>query len=408
MNPEYDIVIAGGGPAGTGLACGLGGRGWRVALVEAAPVQAKQPPGFDDRGLALSLSSYRILDRTGVWSRLDGRAVPIKRIHVSDQGHFGFVRLAAEELHLPAMGYVVVAGDLGKALQDRLAGLENIDVLRPARVTGAGITGGRVSLSLHGPGGPSDISCRLLVAADGTDSPLRGMLGIRTSTRNYRQTAIVANVSMEKNHDYTAFERFTADGLLALLPVADRRCVSVFCMPTAQAEKLMAGTEDRYLQILQQVFGMRLGRLTRAGTRRSYPLRLVLAAEQYRERMVLLGNAAHTIHPNGAQGLNLALRDAAALAENLADADSRREDPGSRRLLERYQLDRMADQQQVIRFTDGLTDLFYNDNCVKTCLRNTAMQMLNLLPFARRHFMYRAMGIWGRQPALVRGEILPG
>lgn len=406
MQQEYDIAIVGGGLAGASLACCLGKR-LRVAIIEAVPARSENQPSYDDRGLALSLSSQRILAGMDVWSHLAGNAVPIRHIHVSDRGRFGFVRFHAAELNLPAMGYVVIARELGRVLLEKIAALDSVDFICPASVKELVIGSERIDLHLHGNDGRGSISCRLLVAADGMNSTIRDRAGIRVITKDYGQTAIVANVTVARGLDNTAFERFTSTGPLALLPLSDRRYVSVFTVDSGMTTDFMRMDDAAYLQVLEETFGRRLGKFLKIGNRKSYPLALLRAERQFRERIVLLGNSAHTIHPNGAQGFNLGLRDVAALAENLLGAAAQGQDPGSADLLEKYHASRQHDQQRVINFTDHIAGLFYNDDPVRAAVRNTGMLVLDLIPPLKRRFMREAMGLHGRQPSMVRG-LYPG
>jgi len=401
MKNGYDIAIVGGGLAGASLACCLAGLPLRVAVFEqfaAGPAQ----PSYDERGLALSLSSYRILNAINLWPALAGRAVPVKHIHVSDKGKFGFVRLHAADLGLPAMGYVVTASDLGHALLEKIGTLENVDYICPAVVGAVDVADDRVKIDLVGSGLSGTTKCRLLVAADGSNSLIRQMLGIQVDIKDYQQTAVVANVTTVSDHGNTAYERFTRDGPLALLPMSQGRSVSIFTVPEATKDDYLRLKDDSYLAVIQNIFGARLGRFNKVGSRKAYPLRLVQATRQYQDRIVLLGNAAHTVHPNGAQGFNLGLRDVAALAELIIKA-VQQQDPGNESLLSEYARSRAADQSRVVRFTDTIANLFYNDDPVKTLWRTTGMLALDSLPLLKQRFMQQAMGIHGRQPGLVRG-----
>jgi len=403
MHNEYDLAIIGNGMAGASLACCLANQSLRIAIIEQVPPEAAEQPSYDDRGLALSLSSQRILKAIDIWQELAPQAVPIRHIHISDKGRFGLVHLHAAELGLPALGYTVIAKDLGRALLHKTAALENVDVICPATLTDIRNTINSIELDYRQDQQTRTLTCKLLVAADGTGSATRARLGITTRIKDYGQTAIVANISTAIDHDNTAYERFTRQGPLALLPMADNKCVSVYIVASDRADHYLGLDEPAYLDALQQDFGKRLGRLQKLGNRKCYPIRLVQADRQFTERAVLLGNAAHTIHPNGAQGFNLGLRDAAALAEQIVDAIHQRRDPGSHGLLEAYSRSRMDDQSQVIRFTDTLAGLFYNDELLKSAGRNLGMLLLDMSPTLKRRFVRHATGLAGRQAALVRG-----
>ena len=402
MQADYDVAIVGGGMVGAGLACALAGASLRTVLIEAVPFQSDAQPSYDERGLSLSLSTQRILEALAVWPALAAAATPIEHIHVSDRGRFGFVRLHAADLGLPALGHVVPGRELGRALLQGVEAAANVDLLCPAAVAAARPGADRVRLEFHD--GIPELTCRLLVVADGSRSALRESLGMAFAIKDYGQTAVVAAVSPERPHRNWAFERFTDTGPLALLPLRDNRCALVYTVPTGNEHTLLAAGDEEFLALLESRFGRRLGRFLKVGTRRSYPLARITARRQAGERVVLLGNAAHTVHPNSAQGFNLGLRDAAALAEHLtADAVA---DPGSLALLQDYCEARRWDQRRVLRFTDGLTRLFYNNRPARIALRDAGMLLLDLVPGLKQDFMRRAMGISGRQPRLVLGAPL--
>jgi 2-octaprenyl-6-methoxyphenol hydroxylase len=403
MEKEYDIAIVGGGLAGASLACCLADLPLRVAVFEQVPIIANDQPSYDDRGLALSLSSFRVLKAIGVWPAVAARAAPVKRIHISDRGRFGFVHLKASDLDIAALGYVIVARELGRALVERLAGLANVDFICPAAVAGIRPGEDSVLLALDRGGETGTVSCRLLVAADGTDSLVRGKLGMETTVKEYGQTAIVATITPAAGHGNTAYERFTRNGPLALLPMLDGRCVSIFTVASGSAAEYLRLDDQSYLDVLQQTFGLRLGRFTAIGRRRAYPLKLVRALRQYQQRVVLLGNAAHTVHPNGAQGFNLGLRDAAGLAEIIITRARQQRDIGEEAALQAYCSDRGADQARTIGFTGAVAGLFYNEDRFMALCRNLGMLMLDTSPSLKRRFIRMATGLYGRQPGLVRG-----
>jgi 2-octaprenyl-6-methoxyphenol hydroxylase len=401
MQSEYDIVIAGGGMVGASLACALANTRLRIALIEAVTLETEYQPSYDERGLALSLSSQRIFQALGVWQQVAANANPIRKVHVSDRGHFGKVRMDAADVGLEALGHVVIARELGAVLMTQLKQTANVDIVCPAKVVQLQQGTDKIDLSLSSQGSMRELSCKLLVVADGARSGLRDQLGISTAFTDYRQTAIVSNVSPQLPHTDTAYERFTEFGPLALLPLSQNRCVVVFTVPTEESEYYMQIDEEQFAEEIQRRFGRRLGRLSKAGARRSYTMMQIQAQQQVAGRAVLLGNSAHTIHPNGAQGFNLCLRDVAGLAEQLMQAQG--SDPGSKALLDAYLLSRLEDQKRVARISHGMTTWFYNRQIAKAAVRNSAMTLLDLFPPAKLGLMRRSMGIWGRQPAMVRG-----
>lgn len=401
--PDYDCLIIGGGLVGASLACALAGRPLRIGVVEAVPFAADLQPSYDDRGLVIAPASQRILSGLGLWEAIAAEATPIERIHVSDRGRFGFTRLKAAEIGMPALGHVVVARSLGQALLSRLSSCNTIDLLCPARLEGVELQPAQVRISISQGQQLFNLTTRLLVAADGGDSEVRRLLGIEADVRDYRQTAVVANVTPERAHGNTAYERFTSSGPLAVLPLGGQRCVVVWAAQAEEASTLMALEEQAFLAGLTERFGRRLGRFVKLGHRRSYPLRLIRARQQTGHRYAIIGNAAHSIHPNAAQGLNLGLRDVATLAELLIEAKGSGADPGRAEILRRYCTLRRRDHFETIGLSHGLAQLFYNDFWPLVISRDLAMLTIDLIPPLKHELMRRAMGITGHQPRLVRG-----
>ncbi len=403
MNHSFDIVIAGGGMAGASMAVALSGRGLRIAVVEAVDRGAALQPSYDDRTLSLAHASCEILRTIGVWQDLVDVATPIRRIEVSSLGQFGRTRLDAETQGLEAFGHVVVARELGAALEQRLSGCDDVTVYRPAVVMD--VTPG-VSLTVRTDHGDQELCYRLLVAADGIESTVRTRLGIEVDCEEYGQVAVITNVTPGQPHCNTAFERLTESGPLALLPLTQRRCGVVWCLPEGDEKSLMAVSDEEFLEGLQSRFGYSLGRFERAGRRACYPLRLVRAQVQTALRTLLVGNAAHAIHPVSAQGLNLGLRDIAAVAELVVEAVASRRDVGGPELLADYDAWRKPDHRQIINWSDGLVRLFRNPFGPVRRLRSAAMVGIDLLPPLQQRLTRMTMGLNGRVPKLARGERL--
>ncbi len=406
MVHDYDIIIAGGGAVGAALACALSEKNngncdsLKVAIIEAVSPKADIQPGYDDRGLSISLSSKNILDNLGLWGNIFPHSNPIKNIHVSDQHHFGFVRMDAESMHVPALGYVVLARELGKALMKKIEVADNISLLCPASVTHVDIPGSHVSVTVNTNGVEKVLTGKLLVAADGMDSITREMLGISAAIRDYEQVAIVSNVMPERPHNDTAYERFTTSGPLALLPHSEQRCVLVFTVAAEEADRYLHMREHEFLENLMLRFSHRLGKFSKLGQRKPYPIKMLQADEQIKRRAVILGNAAHTVHPNGSQGFNLGLRDVTALAEVLIAAEKNNQDIGALPILESYLKMRIADQQRVLNFTDRLARYFYNKQPCKIIARNLVMLATDLIPPLKYQFTRNAMGFREHQPPL--------
>lgn len=403
---SYDIVIAGGGMVGSCLALALAPLGLRLAVVEAVARDAAQQPSFDDRSTALSRSSQRMFEAMGLWDRIAATATPIRSIHVSERGSFGFAHLDAGEQRVAALGYVVINRVLGTVLQTALRDKGNVDVLCPARIAGLRAEQDACHVRVEAGDGVSRLRCELLVAADGAESSVREMLGIDAMRRDYGQQAIIGNVLPERDPAGRAFERFTRSGALALLPVAERRAAFVWAQSTADANDCMQLSDAMFLERLQEEFGQRLGTFSRIGRRAVYPLALTRANRLTATRSVLVGNAAHGLHPIAAQGFNLGLRDVATLCDCIADELERSGEPasiGSDRVLEAYSRWRRPDHRKVVGFTDGLVRLFSPLPAPLRLLRHAGMLAFDFLPGVRRQFARHTMGLAGRLPRLSRG-----
>jgi 2-octaprenyl-6-methoxyphenol hydroxylase len=402
---QYDILIVGGGLVGASLACALAPRGLRIAVIEAVPFASDRQPSYDERTLALAYGSRRIFDGLGVWGEIERLgATPIRRIHISDRGRFGFTRLAASDLGREALGYVVETRVLGAALLKALSGHANVTLLCPARMQRLEMSGAeRATLTVEHADGERALSARLVVGADGADSAVRAAAGIAAERVEYGMSAVVTTVTPGRAHEGTAYERFTDSGPLALLPMTQNRCAVVWSTRAEEVETILGWSDEEFLARLQERFGDRLGRLTRLGRRVAYPLRLTRIAEHVRPRLALIGNAAHTVHPVAGQGFNLGLRDVAALAEVLADAVRRGEDPGALEVLRRYADWRVRDNRVTQGFTHSLIRIFANDIVPLALVRNLGLVAVDLLPPLKRAFVRVTSGLSGRLPRLARG-----
>ena len=403
---NYDIVIAGGGMIGTSLALALAPLGLRVAVVEAVARKAAAQPSFDDRSTALSRSTQRMFEAMGLWTDIVAASTPIRSIHVSDQGRFGFSHIDAEEQGVEALGYVVINRVLGGVLQEALDNLDAVDVLCPARIVDIELAPDMATAVVeHADGEQDELTCSLLVAADGANSAVREMMGITAQKSLYEQRAVIGNLLPEKDIDNIAYERFTQQGPLAVLPVADRRAGFVWTVSEDDAERVMTLDDEQFLAELQQEFGYRLGVFSRVGKRASYPLVLSKALRLTATRSVLIGNSAHGLHPVSAQGFNLGMRDVAAIADCIAEAKALpgNFDPGTDNMLEQYANWRRADQQKLVHFTDSLVKLFGSERGPLRTLRNIGMLGFDLVPGVRSAFAKHTMGLAGRLPRLSRG-----
>lgn len=411
---DYDILIAGGGMIGTSLGLALAPLRLRVGIVEAVARNAAQQPSFDDRSTALSRSSQRTFEAMGLWPEIVAAATPIKHIHVSDRGHFGFSHIDAAEQKVEALGYVVINRVLGQVLQSALARVDGLEFICPARISAVSARDEEVIATVEEAGGQRQLTCRLLVAADGANSTVRDMIGISASRVDYDQWAVVGNVLPEKAPDNRAFERFTATGPIAMLPIADNRAAFVWNMPPAIAQELLALDDDEFIARLQETFGYRLGRFSKVGKRAAYPLALTKTNGLIAKRSVVIGNAAHGLHPVAAQGFNLGMRDVAALCDCIYDVivdpqtthDSAQvgpPDPGSTTILENYASWRRGDQKKLVYITDGIVRLFGDQRRSVRVLRDLGMLGFDMIPGVRKTFAKHTMGLAGRLPRLSRG-----
>jgi len=400
---KVDVAIVGGGMVGASLALGLRGLGVTVLLVEGVAPGASAQPSFDDRTTALGNASRRIFASLGVWSDIAPQAAGIRTIHVSDAGRFGFARLRAQEQGIEAFGYVVANRVIGAALWQQLAASQDIVLRMPAKAERIEITPDGAQLTVAtDTGGQETVEARLVVAADGAQSGVRTAAAIDAAVEDYDQVAIVANVAADRPHDGTAYERFTPSGPLAVLPLCDGSYGVIWSCSPADAAAVLSLTDDSYLRELQARFGWRAGKFVRVGRRASYPLRLTRAAATTATRTVLIGNAAQALHPVAGQGFNLGLRDAAMLAEVIANAPAG-VDVGAPDLLHRFSDWRAADRTGVVKFTDGLVKLFGDRRPGLGILRNLGLLMFDLAPPAKSALARVSAGFGGPSPRLARG-----
>jgi 2-octaprenyl-6-methoxyphenol hydroxylase len=405
----FDITIVGGGMVGASLAVALAPLGLKLALVEAVPPGSGSQPSFDERTTALSNGSRRILETLGVWPDVSSSATPIRKIHVSDQGRFGFARIAAAEQGLEAMGYVVPNRALGAALWSRLARHANIHLLCPAEVSHIAAGEQSVGVQITQGAATAGIDTRLIVAADGAQSAVRRAFGVDAESRDYEQTAVITTILPQRFHDHVAYERFTGSGPLALLPLDGGRCALVLTLDRDTADAAMAWSDVEFLAEVQRRFGFRLGRFMKVGRRTAYPLSITRATHTSAGRCVIVGNAAQGLHPVAGMGFNLGLRDVASLAELIAEHRHQPLfDAGGASLLAEYDAWRAADRGSVIAFTDGLVRLFANPLNLVRRLRNVGLLAFDLLPPAKAALsrLSTGAGSGARVPKLARGVAL--
>ena len=359
---DCDIVIAGGGMVGASLALLLSHHSkdrLNIVILESFnPSEdntSEQPifrPSFDARSSALSYGSRKILEPLGIWPQLEQHCAPINSIHVCEKGQFGSTLMISEQTQWPALGYVIENAWLGNVLLAALKKKSNITYTAPASVSAIQNHPHKVVVDIETKGQSIvQKTAQLAVVADGANSKLRHQLGIAARTNSYEQTALIANVSFSKPHKGRAYERFTDQGPMALLPLNDSeqgmpRAALVWTMPEDKAHTLSHCSDSEFLNELQQRFGNRQGEFIRVGARTSYPLMLVQAQEQIRSGIVIMGNAAHSLHPVAGQGFNLALRDCVSLARMTADNSQNNVTLGDISYLGKYFQQQLFDQQK--------------------------------------------------------------
>ena len=405
MRNAADILIVGGGLNGPALALALAQGGFRVTVVDARPAPARAEPGFDGRAYALAIASVRVLSAIGVWPDLIDRAQPILGIRVSQghagQGAFPFsLGFDHAEIEEGPMGQMVEDRHLYAAFRAAMAREERITLIDGARVVAQDTTGNRATITLASG---DELEADLLVGCDGRESATAARAGIRRLGWDYGQTALVCAVAHERPHEGVAHQFFMPAGPLAILPLRGNRSSIVWTEATAAARAIAALDDAAYLEILRPRFGDFLGEIALEGARFAYPLQLSLAESFVAPRLALVGDAAHGVHPIAGQGLNLGLRDVAALAEVLTLARRRGEDVAGPGVLARYQEWRRFDTVKMALGMDAVNRLFSNANPLLEGLRGLGLGAVDAVPALRRAFIREAAGLNAAEPRLMQG-----
>lgn len=405
MEKDADIVIVGGGLNGPALGVALAQAGLRVTVVDARPAGARAEAGFDGRAYALALASKRLLSVIGVWPRLEAKVQPILQIKASDgvagQGPAPFfLTFDHAELEEGPMGFMAEDRHLYAAFLAAMAE-SGVQLISGETVVTQEVTAGGVVVELASG---RRVSARVLVGCDGRASGVAQRAGIGRTGWGYGQTALVTAIRHEKDHHGIAQQFFMPSGPLAILPLPGGHLSSIVWSETdAQAQALQALPDEAYLAALRPRFGDFLGEISLAGERFTYPLNLTLANSFVADRVALVGDAAHGVHPIAGQGLNLGLRDVGALAQVLIEAQRRGEDIGAADVLERYQRWRRFDSTALALGMDAVNRLFSNDNPVLRLGRDLGLGLVNAVPGLRRGFMRQAAGLSGEVPKLLQG-----
>ena len=402
MRESTDILIVGGGLVGASLAIALDAAGRGATLVEAAAPRASAQPSHDERNLALARASVNALTHLGVWKHAQG-ATPITRLNVSRAGEFGAVRISAAEAGAPMLGATLPARELGHALEQRLRECGHPTRMMPAKLEKLEPreNGWRATIRIGDE--TRTIETRLLVGADGSDSFVRAQIGVAAGEHDYAQCLIVCTIAVERDPEGCAYERFSDEGPVALLPLGGCRCGLVLTVASDGADAMLAMGDEEFIALVQRRFGWKLGRLSRPGKRQTHRARRVVARSLSAPRAVVIGNAAQTVHPIGAQGFNLGLRDALTLAELIAGI----EDPGAPELLREYAARRAPDRDGVLAFSHGLISLACLPQPALAPLRSLALIAFDSVPPLKRALAKRGMGWRGAAPANATLERAP-
>ncbi|KWQ04814.1 ubiquinone biosynthesis protein UbiH [Acinetobacter harbinensis] len=399
---QQEVIIVGGGMVGLSLALMLAKAKIAVKLLEAIQYPnyedadlAPYHSSFDARNSALSRRSVQIYQELGLWDVLQQHATPILHVHITEQGSFGKARLLAEQEKVENFGQVIENAWLGRVLLTQVRQQPLIELIDGVQVTALTQDQDYAYIKALRGQQPLSLQAKLLIAADGRDSFCRQALGIGVDEHDYDQVAIVTTVQTSKPHQQVGFERFSPLGPLALLPLPGeyRRSVVWPVKKGTEQEWLGDDNDQHFLAALQQAYGDRAGKFQKTGKRFSYPLSQVLAEKQASGRVVLMGNAAHTIHPVAGQGFNLCMRDAYVLVRSLTEQLAKSSDIGEPRMLLAYEAARLTDQQRVIKFCDSVVRGFSNQNPILKLIRNTGLLAFDVVPGIKPLIANYAMGL---------------
>lgn len=386
--PNYDIAIVGGGLAGLICAIALARLNYRIALVEAKPLEVEIDTQQTSQPLALSYATYLLLNEWEMWADLANAAVAIEDIHVSQRGHWGRVLLRSEENDVPALGYVISSAVLMKHFLSKVLSLKEITIFANTRLIGFTKEAQGFSIRAEDDTAQHQLNAKVMIAADGVHSSIRSLVNIGIEERDYQQTAVITQVEIGQDHQGCAYERFDERGPIALLPLAGKKMGLVWVVNNQDVELLVNLKPEAFLKKLQMHFGYRVGRFKTMENLRQYPLKMVIAKETAREGLILIGNAAHTLHPVAGQGFNLGIRDVAAMVRLLEQGKTLDE------LSKAYELERKSDQQKIAHFSDSLATYFSFDVFPIPFLRSIGLSLLSNLPWAKRRFARHAMGLF--------------
>lgn len=386
MQSHYDLIIVGGGLVGAGLAVALRDTDLKIALVD-----ARIPDCNDPRLFALNAGSCQFLENINIWSQLAEYACPIHQVHVSHQGHFGAVRMRCEDVKLQSLGHVIPARYIEAALNDALISLKNCDLYRPAILKKLHQENEKAELIISTESGEKILESKLVIGADGTESTVRKELNIATERFDYGQSAIVTRTTLKRSHHHIAYERFNGKGAIAMLPLIDDECATIWSGENAMISELMSLSDNDFLSKLQKEFGYRLGRLESIQKRHVFPLTMVRAEKAIAGCVYLLGNSAHTLHPIAAQGFNLALYEVATLVQGIKDKTD----------LQTIWKKTQKRQAGSIGVSHRLSQLFMDDSLAKNLVAQVGMLGLDIASPIKKKFLQGMLGRSGEIPDLL-------
>lgn len=404
IKQHYDIIIVGGGLVGTSLVCALQKQGLSIAVLEKSLPSSLTDAKTDGRPISLAHTSQVILNTLGIWSQLAELASPIQTVHVSTQGAFGTTQFHANDFGLSALGYVLPFAMLQQSLYQAAAGMSDVDFICCTEIKKLVTNNEGVNIQFTANNKQHTLSAKLLVAADGTHSICRQLLTIPVREKNLDDRVLTAILTLKQPHQFMAFERFTKNGTLALLPMWENNQYRfVWTSKNTVIEKALKWESAELLQFINSSFGGRICGIKEVKVNGHFPIKMVIAKQQTKPSSILLGNAAHTIYPIAAQGFNLGLRDVSALADLIAEAVENQTEINAPELLQRYQQWRESDQNKTIGLTNRISLLFDFDIPLVNRARGFGLLALDIIPIAKRQFASRLLGRQSKLPRLSRG-----
>ena len=398
---QYDIIIIGGGMVGLTLACALAKTGLQIAVIEAhAPKNISPDAEYGLRVSAISRASQQVFTNIGAWQHMQARRIsPYEHMHVWDAMGNGQIHFSASDLGADVLGHIIENNVVQFSLLQSLLQHENLHWLCPASIEKIECNGDSNTVTLNNG---NVLTTKLLVGADGAHSRVRDAAGIQLEQTPYEQKGVVCVVESTKHHQYTAWQRFLPTGPLAFLPLADGRCSIVWSASDAEADRLLALSANDFARELEQAFEFTLGAVKSVGERAAFPLIRRHAEHYVVPGVVLIGDAAHTIHPLAGQGVNLGVLDAASLAQVISEAVRDRRDFASMPILRKFERWRRGENTLMMHSMSGFKNLFSNDNSALSFIRNAGLNLVNALPPVKNILMRRAMGLEGDLPELAR------